>query len=334
MKDYPLVLIVLFFLQSCNPTYSPMETTATATMSSTSLKPNLILTERHFIPTLPTAVNGYLKLSDLEPGIYVVYYMSSQDKNYLDIASFSGIYKGRLAKLRGLYGTAISPDKNYLADLPYIQDLTTGVATHFDELENCTSPVWSPDSKQLAISCPTDKFHHDDVYIFSIENYKKAPITNCDHDSLNCSPLSWSSDGHWIAFYRGMGGAGTSPFTGLHIIDNSCFKDFTHCMYDEPGIKASPYASWSPNGQMLASADDNKVNTFKVNNDKLVLSDSYQSSDSVDWIQWLSNNEILVFNNKGGYIITRDARSILPINNKQENFFYPKHYDSEVVTIP
>jgi WD40 repeat protein len=334
MNKYSLIVLLSLFLHACNSSFSPMETTATATMSSISSKPNMLLTETHFVPTLPTAVNGFLKLSDLESGIYVVYYMNSQDKNYLDIASFSGIYKGRLAELRGLYGTAISPDKNYLADLPYIQDLSTGVATHFDELENCTHPVWSPDSKQFAISCPTDKFQHDDVYIFSIENYKKVPITNCEHDALSCSPLSWSSDGRWIAYFRGMGGAGVSQLEGLHIIDNSCFKDITLCWHDEPGIKASPYAAWSPNGQLLASADDNKVNILKVNDGNLTLLESYQSGDSVVWLEWINNNEILFFNYNGGYIITREVGSIMPLESKQESIFYPKRYDSAVITIP
>jgi hypothetical protein len=335
MNKYLLLLILLFFLQACNSDYSLMETAVTATITSISSKPALSPTPPRIATNLPTAVNVLLKLPDLEPGIYVVYNESSQDKTFLDIASFSGIYRGRLVELHGGYGTAISPDKNYLADLPYIQDLNAGTTTHYDELDNCTQPVWSPDSKQLAISCPTDRFHHEDVYIFPIENNKKVPITNCEHEALNCSPLSWSSDGRWIAYYRGMGGAGTSQFTGLHIIDNSCFMDITYCWHDEPGTKASPYASWSPDGQLLASADDDKVNIFRVNDGRLILLETYQSDDSVIWLEWLNNdNEILFFNDTGGYNITRKTSSIMPLAIKQESFFYPKRYDSAVITIP
>jgi len=235
-----LALFMFFLLLGACKAQTPTDPLPPITKTPAAVTPRLTPLPSTVPPVPPTLNNAFLKASDLEPGLYFGFVEALSDKFYLSLASLSGIYQGQLTEIHGGHGQAISPDKHLLADLPYIVDLDTRTHEFYEELVNCVQPSWSPDNEKLAVSCPTDNYHHDDIYIFSIRDRKKIPVTNCEHEAFSCGVPSWSPDGRWLAFYRGLGGSGTSQLTGLHILDTTCLSGLANCWRDESGVDIYP----------------------------------------------------------------------------------------------
>jgi len=262
-------------------------------------------------------------MEDLKQGLYFVYGEVALEKGYLSVISWDGTYQGRLAEVLGGYGSALSPDKHHLVDLPYIIDLNSGERSFYEELESCTAPSWSPDSTKLAVSCPTDNFHHDDIYIFSLGDLSKVPITNCEFEAFSCGGPLWSPDGHWLAFYRGLAGSGTSRLVGLHILDMTCSSGLVECWKDEEGIYVPADFSWSPDSEFLAAVDKNKVFVFETKGGKLELTESYTIDGSLAQVTWLDDSDkLLVLDNKGGggYMISKQTGAISPVMEPLNRF--------------
>ena len=336
MKKLQVIFVYLLMLGACR-TPTPTALLPSPTIAATTSIPSLTPVLPVIIPTsTPSFGNEFLKLSALEPGLFIAFVEYSSDKIYLSAASFDGDYQGRLAESVGGYGFAISPDKKLLADLPYILNLESETREYYADLENCTHPNWSPDSTKLAISCPTNDYHHDDIYIFSMRDQKKIPVTNCEHEAFSCGSPLWSPDNRWLASYRGLGGAGTSQLTGLHILDTTCPSGLDNCWYDEKGVDASPSFSWSPNGQLLATVDNGKVSVYQIKNSRLILSESYEIDMVLDWVTWLdNNNELLVleYSDKGGFIISRETGLMSSLTKAQLEFFQSQIHDSMFVFV-
>lgn len=324
MRKAIIGIILFLLLGACsNSDFGnlPSHTLPAPSLSST---PPLLLTQ---LPTkkvaTPTAIDpAFLSIKSLKEGLYIAYGEVAPDKVYLSVISWDGVYQGRVAELIG-GGSDLSPDEHFLADLPYIVDLDSGNRMYYDELENCTYPDWSPDSKKLAVSCPSANFHHDDIYIFSLQDRSKVPVTNCEFEAYSCAIPKWSPDGHWLAFYRGLGGSGTSKLVGVHILDMTCSSDLVNCWHDEIGIYVTTNFAWSLDGQLLAAVDRDKTFVFQIKDGKLILIETYKVGGSLDGVAWLNNNDLLVLDGKdeGGHIISRWTGLVSPLAEAQNRFF-------------
>jgi len=335
MKKFLVVLVFLLVLEACKA-QAPTDSLPLNTKIPAVVVPTLTPLSTVASPAISVLSEDFLKISSLDPGPYFGFVETSSNKFYLSLASLSGVYQGQLTEIRGGYGLAISPDKHLLADLPYIVDLDMGIPEFYEELVNCTQPNWSPNSKELAVSCPSDDYHHEDIHIFSIQDRRKIPVTNCENEAFSCSVPLWSPDGRWLAFYRALGGSGTSQLTGLQILDMTCSSGLANCWRDKSGVDTYPSFSWSPDSQLLASVENDNVLVFQIVDGKLSLLESHKVNGVVDWIAWLGNNSellVLEYSGKGGYVVSRETGSISPLTEAQEEFFRSQYHDSMFMLI-
>lgn len=255
-----------------------------------------------------------INISSLTPGEYVAFFEQIDEEYYISVASLDGAYVGPLAEASGGYGVALSADHSLLLDLPFVIDLKTGNAVRYDDLVNCSDPSWSPDNDHFAASCPTNA-GQDDIYIFSVTNHSKIQVTNCEREAFSCGGPSWSPDGKWIVYRRALGGAGTSKYVGMHIINTNCFSAPSTCSRDEPGLHVDDPYIWSPKSDLLAGPLagplENTILMYRIENGQPSLSQTYQLPVRANEIFWLPNGRsIAVSANSGRYLLTLETGNL------------------------
>ena len=78
------------------------------------------------------------------------------------------------------------------------QDLEHIVNIKDLDLDDCSSPEFSPDGKQMAFSGQSGT--KSSIYIYSFENKELPEIVDEDPDKLETTLVGWSPNGKWLAY--------------------------------------------------------------------------------------------------------------------------------------
>jgi Tol biopolymer transport system component len=125
-----------------------------------------------------------------------------------------------------------------------------------------------------------------------------------------CGLPAWSPDGRWIAYNRGLGGAGTSDLLGLYLLDTECLGDPSTCANSQRGpFNGDGPFTWSPDSRYLAGQWGPIVRIFEVTDEgaKPVrdVEIEHSSSDLAwspdgQWIAYTAGNKIMLILATGG----------------------------------
>jgi Tol biopolymer transport system component len=158
-----------------------------------------------------------------------------------------------LGASKQVYGTfALSPDGRRLVfevaaattDL-WVYEIARGTFTRLTQENNNSSPVWSPDSRQIAYTTTWDGA----PAVLSRPADGSGMVTRIWSGKLKCAPYSWAPDGKSIA----VGCIANEADDGIYILDVNGTS--------EPQLFLStPFAEWgprfSPDGRWLAYISD------------------------------------------------------------------------------
>jgi hypothetical protein len=258
-----------------------------------------------FLPTVtltsPATVTKFSPLalsSLLSPGEYLV-----------DLAGSSNITiyaeNGERQKLLTFDRNGIlSPNLMYLENLPDVIDLTSGNIRHFNGLDGCGDPSWSPDSNFIVAECWNETI--SDLYLLSMSDNTVKRITICSDKSFLCDYPSWSPDGKLIVYYLfgGISGSNAS-IEGLHLLNTQCLFSSTTCTLDAVGRVISPNSfTWSPDSHYIAGTTESEISIFQIESNSAVPSQSYNLSPSVvGLISWSPNGKWIAANTNNGVVL-------------------------------
>ncbi len=119
-----------------------------------------------------------------------------------------------------------------------------------------TSPTWSPDGKQIAISRDVNQF---DIIIMNADGTMQRNLTN--HPDQDMHP-AWSPDGRRIAFTSDRGGN-----RDIYIIDIKS-KKVTQLTENVREVNSAKEPSWSPDGKFIVYARNvvnESINIYIIN---------------------------------------------------------------------
>lgn len=327
------ILVLVLLATGCRayppttPTAIPITPTQTATPVPSPLPETILVTPQ------PTEIPD-IRLSSLRSGQYIIYSapdgldQQGYNKYSLFAISMNGTMQGRLT--RDLpYGAGFpSPDKRSLyfeASKWFVRDIESGIDTSLDFLDGCNRVNVSSDNKNILTSCIRDnKSGLYDIYLVSLENKTRVPITDCETEgklhglfSFNCGAAAWSPDGKWIASHRGKASSGpTHPADGTYLTDASCVPDIKDCFAKTIGPIRILQAVWSPDSHYLAGISldpdynvlifDNKSKTSKLLIDAGMFFSTISWSPDGKWIAFSQENS-------GIFLVSLDKPQIIPL---------------------
>jgi Tol biopolymer transport system component len=303
-----LSAMVLSAVASSCVVSNPVTLQATVAATYTQAAP-LPSTEATLSPT-PLGTPQTLVMGDLPPGTYLAYCsIAEEDLSDPDawpsvfVSSLEGHVLGRLTH-RVCGRSDLAPDGRTLAievrpDGPsgspsvLVMDLATGESRLLRASSGCTFPSWSPNSREVLVSCDLD------IFVLDIESDTSVPIAECREAATACTNPEWSPDGRVILFFRAIEFA---PNPGLYRIGAGCLQEPTTC-FETATFFASgtPPYSWSPTANELAYVtftgdlgiatsaghllraipipDDNRIKTLSWSPDAKSLAVTLDSSD-------------------------------------------------------
>lgn len=264
MKSKIIVTLILVIIASaCQQvaTELPLQTpvlVATSTFAPESAKTLLSSTATAIPTSTNTPQADALDLKDIKSGQYVliedrgeeILYIVSTDKQVVKELSLQS-YNAEFA-ISG-DGTQFlimrpSPKSSVLFDV------SAGNSTLLSIDEGCQSASWSPDKKSIALSCITSDIG-EEIFIFDIISKQLSQMTECHNNYKYCSFPSWSTDGHWLAYYESDERSGAHP-RGIIIVDTTCFEA-NNCKNSQMGlIEADSNPVWSIQNQLVYVKSD------------------------------------------------------------------------------
>jgi Tol biopolymer transport system component len=128
-------------------------------------------------------------------------------------------------------------------------DIATGKSTLLSINQDCRSASWSPDKKAITLSCLTSEIGAE-IFTLDTVSGQMSQVTDCHNNYKYCYFASWSTDGHWVAYYEDDERSGQHP-RGIMIFDTNCFKK-NNCMDEQMGlIEADSNPTWSLQNQLV-----------------------------------------------------------------------------------
>lgn len=229
------------------PTFAPESTKTPLSSTVTAMATS----------TIPPQADA-LDLRDIKSGQYVligdlgeeILYIVSTDKQVVKELSLKP-YNAEFA-ISG-DGTQFlimrrSPESSVLLDV------STSNSTLLSIDQDCQSASWSPDKKSIALTCITSDIG-EEIFIFDTVSKQLSQMTECHNNYKYCSFPSWSTDGHWLAYYESDERSGEHP-RGIKIVDTACFKA-NNCMNEQMGlIEADSNPVWSIQNQLVYVKSD------------------------------------------------------------------------------
>ena len=305
--------VLCIFLSSCSSLSTGANPSMTATISNqaTSTPPSTSA----LLPTPTLPLVPYVPLTSLPEGIYYAYSeLYSDDRSYLAVMTADGDFLGYLGQTSGT-AVSISPNLEYLLDFPTIQSLITGEQVYYEGTSILGVPSWAPNSTQIVAQCPMPDLEgpNTGLCLFSLQDGSTRLITNNPYPK-NCFAPSWSPNGLWIAYWGYEDRSGLSNYTGMHLLNTSCFSSQNDCWRDDPAIDLqSPY-TWSPDGSQVAGIYNRfengdyvfDVRVYDINRDGVPsLSEKYSIGEQILDISWLPDGErMAVWSDRGSYLLT------------------------------
>lgn len=141
--------------------------------------------------------------------------------------------------------------KSGQGDVLYIYDINRRkilARYSFEGLVSLSSPCWSPDNREIALSGISFSGKND-IYIVNLADGSLRKLTNDFYDDRD---PTWSPDGRWIAFSSDRTDYGPQGFYNLFLLEVET-GEIHYLTYG----KHHDYApSWSPDGRYIAFCSD------------------------------------------------------------------------------
>lgn len=229
------------------PTKTPLASTVTAAAIST------ITRQADMLDLRGIKSGQYVLIGDFGEDILYIVSMDKQIVRELSLESYLELDSNGITILDADF--AVSDDGAQLLIMrtspkpSVLIDIATGNSTLLSINQDCLSASWSPDKKSIAISCLTSDLEGE---IFTLDTVSRqfAQVTDCHSNYQYCYSASWSTDGHWLAYYQSDERSGEHP-RGIMIVDTNCFTT-NNCMDAQIGlIEADSNPTWSRKNQLV-----------------------------------------------------------------------------------
>lgn len=130
----------------------------------------------------------------------------------------------------------------------YVYDFTNKKWSELFIKGDCTNASWSPDKRQIAISCINE--YVGEIYVLDTMSDSILQVTNCLATDNSCSKPAWSFDGQWITYVRNDERSGIHP-RGVNVFDAGCIDD-NNCMSVQTDlIETDSNAVWSLENELI-----------------------------------------------------------------------------------
>jgi len=142
---------------------------------------------------------------------------------------FLAFIKGKPQREKGTELVLFDIKNNHNIDIPDLKGY-----------QNCQSVNWSPDGKELILSCEVDLVAN--LYNISLDDGTLHRITNCLPIEAYCYHPAWSPNGKWIIYTRNGTCPTPSEYWDPYVINASCLEDTLTCM----DLDIGPFTGWHP----------------------------------------------------------------------------------------
>lgn len=234
------------------------EFAAPSTFAPEATKTPLLSTITAIATSTITPPADALDLSDITSGQYVLIgdpgeeslYIVSTDKQVVKAVSLQSYNAEFAASDDGTQFLLMRPSP----ESSVLLNVSTGISTLLSIDQGCQSASWSPDKQFIALSCITSDIG-EEIFIFDTVSKQLLQMTECHNIYKYCSFPSWSTNGHWLAYYESDERSGEHP-RGIKIVDTTCFKA-NNCMKEQMGlIEADSNPVWSIQNQLVYVKSD------------------------------------------------------------------------------
>jgi dipeptidyl aminopeptidase/acylaminoacyl peptidase len=195
---------------------------------------------------------------------------------------------------------ALSPDGQW-----FVSGMTAGRVDGMETrpLPRPGTPVWSPDSRRIALS-------YDGLWVVDRDGGGLAQLAPND-----ASAPSWSPDGEWIAYVRR--GSDPSGETDLMIVNSS--GGVPRALVEAPGHQAEP--RWSPDGALIAflSGSPRAIHVVRPDGSELRGFSNATSDPPESSFAWMPDSRRLVFASKGVVLLDVSSGRVDRVNRSGQS---------------
>jgi Tol biopolymer transport system component len=188
---------------------------------------------------------------------------------------------------------ALSPDGQWVASPPTV---TRVDGTEARSLGRPGTPVWSPDSRRIALS-------YDGLWVVDRDGGGLAQLA-----PNGASAPSWSPDGEWISYAFRRGGDPSGDID-LMIVNSS--GGAPQPLVEAPGHQFQP--TWSPDGSLIAFlAQGSTIHVVRPDGSELR---GFSNAISESSFAWMPDSRRLVFASKGIVLLDVASGRVDRVNN-------------------